>query len=1003
MGTNAVCTEETFKIRPSESLHSLWLSGVSQRDSLLVVRSSVVKRTNRGTLRQRLPLNPSQINRLLGLLMRSRHVFVLEYAPETPPTPEAEWTLKLRGVDTLTYNETYRCIVDRLITNYSERETMPSRSARTSFTRSVESSAVVDPGLESKLLPHQLRNLAICRAKEVNRISSVKMLSHYTMGPFVGLLSQQLGFLATRPLLDRVMSVIHDEVGSGKTRSALAVVYAGLHPEAVTFTQTFDQLPWRIQTTSTSHHARRPHHLSQMPKFSCPLTIDNIPIEAATAPRAGTLIVIQHNMVNHWADEIDALWMPRTRPRVGIVGKGELAKGASISPQALADSYDIVLVPNTLLRTSCLSKFTYVNAWTTDFPDLNSPFHAGKQFVWHGTVVEAGRRGTAARCTVVATREFMQANVNLEARELLVTNHALQGPDNHVRVLDGLLDLDSIPLHACWVRGNAEQGVTRIRLDELLVLRPNYDGHGQVAVDGDIYARMLGFDCGAVSPLDTVPALEALMHVRWSRLVVDEIHLYKNNTQKRKFVEALWYDSLLGLTAQRDLNARINIFEKGLQVLGLNCTGETSYYNNLIHEANSITNASYHQIVPRVSDPILVDMPADVVELCTGIMSNVRRIFIERGYGNALQPWMFGMVAVQVSNVLKHILRNLSFDRAPHSVDTYMASIMTYVTQRESTHHATHASSFAATNLDTNMYIPASSFAAHTEVSCPICFEDIAIECLAASVREWVASVPCNHAMCLDCYQEAINTHNTQLLRKCVMCRSKVTSFGYIGSANEEPTPATTAPEIVATPALATAPEIVPTPAPATAQSPTVDGGKTSMLLALLLYLTLAPESDGRQPATGIVVFCEGSDAQMEDLRKRIQDSVPYCQCLALLSSHTKNARQRILSTVQSSEAHTCHILLVRYRMCAVGLNFVFANHCILYNMPHRSDYLHQAVGRLCRIGQRSDSVTVWPVLYRGDRCFEQIVWNEWKTAIGDTRTLRTLSDLAARCMCEMG
>jgi ribulose bisphosphate carboxylase small subunit len=41
-------------------------------------------------------------------------------------------------------------------------------------------------------------------------------------------------------------------------------------------------------------------------------------------------------------------------------------------------------------------------------------------------------------------------------------------------------------------------------------------------------------------------------------------------------------------------------------------------------------------------------------------------------------------------------------------------------------------------------------------------------------------------------------------------------------------------------------------------------------------------------------------------------------------------------------------------------------------------------------------------MLYAGDECFEQLVWNQWKTVIGSTTTTRALSDLAAMYMCTM-
>ena len=87
-------------------------------------------------------------------------------------------------------------------------------------------------------------------------------------------------------------------------------------------------------------------------------------------------------------------------------------------------------------------------------------------------------------------------------------------------------------------------------------------------------------------------------------------------------------------------------------------------------------------------------------------------------------------------------------------------------------------------------------------------------------------------------------------------------------------------------------------------------------------------------------------------------------------------------------------ILLLRWRMGAVGLNLVFADNVIFLGMPHRADFVHQAAGRACRLGQLSPHVRVWPILYRGT--LEETLWRCWRGALSSTSNAATSSHAAA-------
>lgn len=168
--------------------------------------------------------------------------------------------------------------------------------------------------------------------------------------------------------------------------------------------------------------------------------------------------------------------------------------------------------------------------------------------------------------------------------------------------------------------------------------------------------------------------------------------------------------------------------------------------------------------------------------------------------------------------------------------------------------------------------------------------------------------------------------------------------------------------------------------------------GKIDMLLALLYDISAGGPEYG--DFKGAVIYCDSSDAQALALSSRIASSGLRVSVHTILSKHPMARRNAILEEVNVSTLPP--VLIVRYRMAAVGLNFVFANHAILFQMAHRVDFLHQAVGRLVRLGQRSTKIHVWPILFGGS--FEESTYAAWRYAITTPPDSRSSNMLPLLC-----
>jgi hypothetical protein len=216
-------------------------------------------------------------------------------------------------------------------------------------------------------------------------------------------------------------------------------------------------------------------------------------------------------------------------------------------------------------------------------------------------------------------------------------------------------------------------------------------------------------------------------------------------------------------------------------------------------------------------------------------------------------------------------------------------------------------------------------------------------------------SLPCKHALCVPCYESMSAIPAERWQTYCILCRTRIESFQFVG--------------------LSCPPRDVEDLVPVSSQGHSVEIPKLDALSTLLSGLVA---TSGDSPGLrGAVVFCECSDAQMVKMRRALAAACGL-EVRTILSSDTPAKRDRLLAWCGSHQGPV--VLIVRYRMCALGLNFDFADHCVLFNMPDRADHLHQAVGRLVRMSQASLCVYVWPVLFRDS--IEERVWEAWSPSI---------------------
>jgi hypothetical protein len=924
--------------------------------------------------------------------------------------------------------------------------------------------------LADNLRPHQIRNMVRLVAKETLNLRYTDLMTHgvwatssgrvlpytsfmnlayqeegstaeiTTLSVIPTLLSSASDSASTSACVNNVFSIILDDVGSGKTRSALSVVFAngfrGGNPHGIDLSEArrlVDEMPWRFtipwKMTGTQPFGSITRQISK-----CLISSDHLArlsCRSMLAADGGTLIIVPHNMVTHWEKEIRDLWqLHGTDPRVGVVGKGRLStkRPALVSPAELARDFDIVLVPNTLTSywspaPQHLCRKVLVKKDDRLWSASEMRFNDGRQYMFIGQP-----EGASVHYLFLVTSPFMRRFFDIQTRTLQVLPTFL--PSAHLTIYDGIPEvvmgtfdgsLDAATTTDVVMRNTINRLPSdRVLLKHIVVpeympsesaLASLYPWEYTAAVAA---AHTQGGGGGSSAhPLsleDPLPILEAVVHVSWYRLIVDEFHLYGNpNTSKRKFVEHIHHASFIGLTAQKEIISYPNAtsmrwFADRFWYMMRGATGVGDNLNHAAFQVNSIQNAIQLQCRPTIREPLFAGTtPASSFSALT---DSIIDRFIAALDARRLNVQDVGIVLSHLALAIKHILRQIAFGEPVPSIDVVFVSITNTLDNLQRQHRTQLRADQPPTTSQASLTLhsnPADALDSSqvTSISCPICFDEISHQDLRGAFGQWVASLPCKHTLCTDCYGDM--TRQRQLHKRCSMCRTPVSKYVYIKDAAEAHAPAAEAVSQGPAPAAAPAavsqgPASAAAPAPAAvsqgpASAASTSSSKIDLLLSLLLQLSSDPSF------RGAVIFCESSDAQMVALMAAVHavSSTPLFETHSILSNFTQSRRNAVLDRVcrpGGGGGDLPRLLFVRYRMCAVGLNLIFANHVILFNMPHRADYLHQSVGRLCRMGQVSSSIPVWPILF--ENSFEHMLWSRWKNTLANGTGRGRLESMAA-------
>lgn len=911
------------------------------------------------------------------------------------------------------------------------------------------------------MLPHQLRNALAMTAKEQLAISAYEMLKHFRLRSATSHRLSDLvdvprraskSRLANLPIDTgrdmwlpgvRVVTMINDEVGTGKTLSALSVLALngpraenpwGLDPPLRDRTL----MPW------VNYHAFREDdawpdrrcldHVADMSTGDLPRIPDPEPAEPGYAQEApllsrnaqngGTLLVVPHNVVDHWAAElarVEAMARPLAPWRVGIVGKGKLARTQRISPERLAADYDVVLLPHTLMRFPADMDHPPRTLVPTFVPGFNwpepraqhvqymalcaDPLDDRNAYVVHMSLafLEARAQRDGNVWTLrVGPEDFISPH-SVVYRSLPSAPFALSG--THAR--DQAFPARRFEWAVMTNFLSREKRTRLMRITHTLVAAPTAptDGWAAATQAGCLYAGAHDEDVAAL-----MTATKAILHVRWARLVLDELHLLAlSGTQRFRYMSMLQADNVIGLTAEPR---------------GGNAAVETRWALTPVHAALSSDNhrlgiplatsaiAANRMCCPAmrhsevvVQPLVFADLPTEVVAAERGMwetVGNALRSADARGQLVRIHDVMIGDFSA-LGAVLRTVLRHTAFaapgaggqDAAISALaaagENARAAVDAAREHMIATQQRMNAAGSAARAQAPRPEMAAAVIVRAEELAgddprliCPICFEEDTREEMQVP---WVAMCPCLHAICEDCF-DGMREHRTAG-RTCSMCRRRISAYARVlrpepeqqaGDEGASSGPSEGAPEMGAGAGSGSGSagdehgDISGAEAEAAAAA---EGSQSKRMVLHRLLVRLLRSEEGFPAMNGAVIFCDCRDEQMRALQAWLQGGLGgAADVRCILSCHTAQQRARITQSVEAQVAARPQVLIVRFRMCAVGVNYIFADNVIFYTTPHRADFVHQAVGRICRLGQTRERVRAWMIAYSDT--FEEEVWSAW-------------------------
>jgi hypothetical protein len=861
------------------------------------------------------------------------------------------------------------------------------------------------------MLPHQRDHLVYMLAKEQMQLSAYEMLPHSRLrcqGMLTDLID--IGIDSRTAVLRlpanrdsdlwmpgvKTVTVIGDEVGTGKTLTALSLVAANgarannpfgidVPPRSIVPWISYTDYDPAVSNPSRHYSYRSVTNHTRMPKA------EHQHIHSRNAQGGGTLLIVPPNVVDHWLAELRRLgeliggfW------RIGVVGKGRLARSMPISPEQLARDYDIVVLPHS--QMTFLHHNSSLFSATAFQPGFNWP-EPRIPYVHYDAIACAGSDSYLVHMSL----DFLESRLTHTNGQYFIDVRSEDTISPHAEIY--LLSMPPPNTEAMRALGALPAGGLRLRITHTAVIDarpvPGGPNNNDVALlRPPLYP---GLHCQDIS--QQTPSVVSVLHVRWARTIVDEIHLLISATVRYRYLCTLETDSIVGLTAENVIRGNTD-----WAIFPYSTTLALSVLLRLVVHVNFVRAAPIRPCAPVLRPMIVVQQPETMRRAEAAMWSRLRAA--------GASGWQVDFASLtNLGAALRNLARHATFDaEAAVAFEGQLDSLATGIidNQRERTQQVAAAAAARTTPaapefnpvLIRDDPLPPTALAGSDDVIiCPICFEE---DRRSAQETSWVALVPCHHPLCEECYTNMFE-HRT-LSRACSLCRRRIVNFRKVAREGEEAAETETGQEEFAG---AAGQEEFAGAAGAAAGATEADHGSvpaaafTPKLLALRDLLTRLCESNDpaerSSPMHGAVVFCEARDECMHSLAAQLFAQIGHAVDVScILARHSTVARAKIMDNIRrGAERNRPQVLLVRYRICAVGVNFIFADNIIMLTTPHRSDYVHQAVGRLCRLGQTRPTVNVWTIAFA--QSFESELWGSWRHCIQPQTEGPTMAVVAQR------
>lgn len=846
------------------------------------------------------------------------------------------------------------------------------------------------------ILPHQLANALLVLAREQTMVSMLQGSKHVVIHPRpedpnpmpMVFAEGRIDYL-DRP---RTTTFIADDVGVGKTLSALAIVAAQpIVPDNET------RISALIDRTTTGNPLEElcDGHAQCMRRFSRPDTVYFEPRYARLAP-GKTLIVVPTNLVEHWARETR-----RLLPEANVyIYRGKARENLTAEQ---IGSYDVVIMPNSMIARSFENAKNYRCMNRTRFPivpDLET-FPDDEHVTLYGKVTSIdGPYGQSVQpyhnIGGVSTKVMVKATAR-KLRECLIGPAELViDPNDLYRdiMIEGMCvftrgERRSPLLYFPGGHGEAPQGVIRFSVSGHLRIC----GSTGISRECPTCLRRREYDVRHMGDRTSVQGLHAPFHVRWERVIVDECHLYRaKNTERTLALCALETKSFIGLTASREHGSLIQLVFGNMGLRASAPLHDTRERNGLeaapdhreMHDSRD--PRPYNQIImsifcrntmatTRDQVQVVSSRPAPATHISTIRYQPLSDLF--RALSQRFPGWStMGEFSVHVAQFVHRALVRISFGDAislGHLFADFAHQVQITETRAAARQSATAQSGMNTVDEATSVFWSQ----IRGEHVCPVCLlekdgdED---DAEAGADVPWWALMPCLHTVCGGCLEhlrsgtmgDGGRRRVAPAQTRCPMCRTLVR---HVSKVEEDPAPGATGMDLEDE-AEETKGGAEETKSGGGVEESKDDGSLLGNSTSSKIPSLIQRLQQIRERGEKAIVMCEGNHGTVKRIVRALANAGLRTSSLAGTMTHPQ--REKSLAKFRAED---CDALVMTYRTGGVGLNLECANHVVLFNLPSRSDFIPQAIGRVDRIGQ-TRQIYVHPILY--ENSIETEIWNAW-------------------------